>query len=388
MSTTRSEPAPGSGQALRAANERRVLDLAQEGWGRSQAELARLSGLSPATVSGVVSRLLERGEVTCSTGVRSGRRVRLVSGTGDRTICAGVDIGRRHARLVVGDGAGRLLAECEQPLAPGHRPGTTLVAIAQQLHELVEGVAPGVRPSAIGVGLPGPLDRDGDAVVSGSILPGWVGVPVVEQLAPVSDVVLVENDANLGALALQAHTGLRDLVYVKAGSGMGSGVVLDGRLHVGSNGLAGELGHMTVSDVPTAPMCRCGRRGCLETYASTETLARALSTVLDRRVPPHRVVPMGGSADPVVRRVYDDAGEAIGRGLGTLCTLLDPGTVLLGGLLAGLGQRLLEPVRAGLARSALPAVAARTTVELSPLGERAEALGALQLARTRGVVRG
>nr|WP_237448327.1 ROK family transcriptional regulator [Nocardioides flavescens] len=367
---------------MRAANEQRVLATVREGWGRSQADLARATGLSPAAVSGIVARLVARGEVSCTTEVSRGRRVRVVSAAAGSEVFAGVDIGRSHARLLVGDGSGRVLEEREQPLAPGHRPTTTLATVRDQLEEMVAGSAGGRVLRAIGVGLPGPLDREHGAVVGGTILPGWVGVPVTTALAPLAADVRVENDANLGALASAAQTGARDLVHVKAGSGLGAGLVVGGRLHPGAGGLAGELGHVAVSDAASAPMCRCGRRGCLETYASTEVLARTLSTVLDRRVPLSRVVAMGASADPIVRRVFDDSAEAVGRGLGILCTLLDPGLVVLGGPLAGLGHRWLQPVRAGFARSALPAVVSHTSIQLSPLGERAEALGALQLART------
>ena len=128
------------------------------------------------------------------------------------------------------------------------------------------------------MGLPGPIRQEDGVVGSSAILPGWVGVPAVGEMRRRLDIpILVDNDANLGALAEAAFGAARDasdLVYLKVASGIGAGLILNGRLYRGSAGLAGELGHVLVD--PEGLVCRCGNRGCLETLAATGALVELL----------------------------------------------------------------------------------------------------------------
>ena len=138
---------------------------------------------------------------------------------------------------------------------------------------------------AAGVGIPGPIDHATGSVASSTILPGWSGVSAARELEQLLQIpVRVDNDANLGALGevtYGAGQGLSDVVYVRLTSGIGSGLILGGRLHHGANGFAGELGHVQVR--PEGIVCRCGNRGCLETVAAGDALLAPAATCARRR---------------------------------------------------------------------------------------------------------
>jgi predicted NBD/HSP70 family sugar kinase len=191
--------------------------------------------------------------------------------------------------------------------------------------------------------------------------------------------VRVENDANLGALAeivWGAGRDCSDVVYVKAATGIGAGLVLRGRLYHGFAGTAGELGHLTVDD--SGPVCRCGNRGCLEAFAGAEAIVEPLRRRYGDDMTLRRVVALAQEGDLGCARVVADAGTALGLAIAGVCNLLAPERVIIGGELAQAGELLLEPVREMVRRSAIAATR-QTTVSAGVLAERAEVLGAVAL---------
>lgn len=374
---------PGSTASLRTANQQRVLDVLrarESGQVVTQADLARRTGLAPATVSNIVRELAAAGlfDVTPGSG-RRGTEVRLARSAG---VVAGLDFGHSHVAVAVGDLTGRLVAERRRPIASGHAYEEGL-ALAEVLLEeaLAEATAPRSALRAIGLGLPAPLT--GGLVRSSAILPGWVGVDALQVAQDHFGVVVhTENDANLGAIAEHRHgvaRGTDSSVFVKASSGVGAGIVLDGRLFGGSAGTAGEIGHLTVDE--NGPVCRCGSRGCLEAYTSSV----ALQAMLEHQLP-------GASIDDIVAsargggvaalRALEDAGLHLGWAMASMVNLLNPAVVVLGGDVARAGDLVLEPARVGLRRHALDAVAS-TPLLGSELGERASLVGAVLVAADR-----
>jgi len=372
-------PSPGSAASLRVANQRRVLAELRDRSGESvsQADLVRQTGLASGTVSTIVRDLAAAGIIATVAGSgRRGTAVRLAAGAG---LVAGIDFGHHHVAAAVGDMAGSVLAESRRPLDPHHQ-ATEGLAIAKDLIEaLVREV--GAGPEAIrnvGLGLPAPIAND--IVMSSAILPGWVGLNARETAADVlATPVLIENDANLGALAEWRHgrgRGHRNIVFVKASSGLGAGLILDGELFRGSDGTAGEIGHVTLDE--RGPLCRCGSRGCLEAYVSSRT-ALAL---MDEHMPGadlDAVIAAARSGDVAARRAIEDAGLHLGWGLAALINLVAPELVIVGGDMARAGDLLIEPALTGVRRHALPD-AAPTEVVAAQLGERASLIGALTLA--------
>ena len=379
---------PGSPAALRTANQQRVLD-ALRGRGGSlqpgqpdttQADLARSTGLAPATVSSIVRELAEAGLVDTEPG--SGRRggsVRLSPSAG---LVAGIDFGHSHVSVALGDVRGQILAEHRERLPANHEYVDGLTAAESILAQLLaEKKLRREDLRTVGVGLPAPIT---DGVVRASaILPGWVGVTasgvVTERFGVESH---VENDSNLGALAehrIGVARGHRNSVFVKISSGVGAGIVLNDELFHGSDGTAGEVGHLTLDD--QGPMCRCGSRGCLEAYVSTG----AVSAMLAGQLPEARIdeiVEAAKKGNVAALRAIEDAGLHLGWGLASVVNLLNPGLVVVGGEMARAGELLLEATRVGLRRHALDAVAT-TPVAVSELGERASMVGAVILAADR-----
>ena len=206
------------------------------------------------------------------------------------------------------------------------------------------------------MGLPGPIEQGEGVVGSSAILPGWIGMTAETEMRRRLDIpVMVDNDANLGALAEAAFGAGRDagdLVYLKVSSGIGAGLILNGRLYRGSGGLAGELGHVLVD--PDGIVCRCGNRGCLETVAATGALVDRLGHRTARTSRCDEMLDAARAGDAGCRRVIQDAGRALGQVVATLLNVLNPELFVIGGELGAAGDLLLDGVRESVARAALP----------------------------------
>ncbi|RYB93250.1 ROK family transcriptional regulator [Nocardioides oleivorans] len=371
---------PGSTASLRSANQQRVVDVLRSGDQVTQADLARQTGLAPATVSSIVRDLASAGLVTTEPG--SGRRGTTVALAAAAGLVAGVDFGHSHVSVALGDLTGTLLAERRTPLDSGHPCDAGLDAAADLLDEVLDDAdAKFDSLRCIGMGLPAPL-TDG-IVRSSAILPGWVGVNALDAARQQFGLEIhAENDANLGALAEHRHgvaRGHANSVFVKVSSGVGAGIVLEDRLFHGSGGTAGEIGHLTLDE--SGPVCRCGSRGCLEAYTSTGALQAMMHTQLPG-AGVDEIVAAARQGNVSAVRALEDAGLHLGWALASVVNLLNPGLVVVGGDMARAGELLLESARIGLRRHALDAVAA-TPVEASELGERASLVGAVLLAAER-----
>ncbi len=376
------DAAPGSTSSLRVANQQRVVKVLQRtanGRPVTQADIARATSLAPATVSNIVRGLQAAGFVETTAGAgRRGTTVRIARGAG---LVVGIDFGHRHVRVAVGDLAGTILAETSRGISPEHACEEGLVLAATMRDELLTGLAADLDGVvSIGLGLPAPVGADG-LVVSSSILPGWVGVKADDVAAErLGKPVIVDNDANLGAVAEHrrgAGTGHSCMVFLKVSSGVGAGLIVDGRVFRGGAGTAGEVGHLTLDE--TGPVCRCGSRGCLEAYTSVTTVKELLAAqhpgaTFGEIVAAARV---GANAS---RRVIEDAGRQLGWGMAMVANLLNPTCLVVGGDMAQAGDMLLDAIRAGMRRHALGSVGTSVEVRTALLGDRASVLGALLLA--------
>ena len=380
-STTSATDNPGSQSALRKLNEQRIVETLMAG-PATQAELSRQTGLSTATVSNIVKVLHDAGVVATEPTTSSGRRALSVRLNSNSAVAVGIDFGRRHLRVVLANLAYEVLAEQNITLPLGHEADVSISAAVDLLDSLLEDA--GVRRAdivGVGAGIPGPIDHRTGTVAQGAILPEWVGFHLLAHLEERLGLpVFVDNDANLGALSEVTwgpHNGVENLVFVKIGSGIGAGLILNGLLFYGQGGVTGELGHATL--VEHGAVCRCGTRGCLETVASTTTMSELLSRGQPEPLTPDEIVRRALAGHPAVLRVIDDAGLAVGRALGNVANLINPEVIVIGGPLADLGEILLEPIRRGLLRHAVPLIGETTTVTMSALGARAEVLGAAAL---------
>ncbi|MFI1830760.1 ROK family protein [Streptomyces sp. NPDC020412] len=373
---------PGSQTSLHRANLERVVRAVRMAGSLTQAEIARSTGLSAATVSNIVRELKERGTVEVTPTSAGGRRARSISLRGDAGIVVGVDFGHTHLRVAVANLAHDVLAEESEPLDVGASAGAGFDRAEEMVGRLVRatGAAPG-KVVGVGLGVPGPIDGESGTIGSTAMLPGWVGAnPAKEMSERLGVPVHVDNDANLGALGelvWGAARGVSDLAYIKVAGGVGAGLVTGGRVYRGPGGTAGEIGHITLDE--SGPVCRCGNRGCLETFAAVRYVLPLLHSSHGPDITMEQVVRLAQGGDPGCRRVIADTGRHIGSGVAMLCNLLNPSLVVLGGEIADAGELVLAPVRESVSRYAIPSAVQRLSVVRGELGARAEVLGAVAL---------
>jgi predicted NBD/HSP70 family sugar kinase len=373
--------------SLREANQERVMHALRVRGVASRAELARVTDLSRSTVSIIVSDLLDAGLAGERDGqpdgeTHTGRPPVMVSLNPSAGVALGLDFGHRHLRVAVSDLSHAVLAEAWCELDVDHSSEQGLDRAAEFVDRVLnEAGANRDQVIGTGMGLPAPIDRASGSVQESSILPGWVGVDAAGEASNRLGLpVEVENDANLGALAEYtwgAARGRSEVVYMKVSSGIGAGLISEGRLQRGVSGTAGEVGHMVLAEA--GPVCRCGNRGCLETLASSRAVADLLATSRHEPVSTQQLLELSAAGDTAAQRLIADAGRAIGVAVASLCNILNPQCVIVGGDLAAAGEVLLAPIRDVVRRMAVPSAVADLEVVAGVLGERAEMLGALAL---------
>jgi predicted NBD/HSP70 family sugar kinase len=368
---------------VKRQNEIRVLNLLQQRGPLSPRQIGEATGLSRGTVASVVARLRTDGAVVeadlAEAGSRKGRPAKPVGLNESACGAVAIDLGAGHVRVVVADlGLSlRALRYCSFPV--GSDPKGALRSAATMVHEALEEA--GVDRSwvmGIGLALPGPFDRLKDAVGSTGFLTEWTADfhPRSELEDLLGLPVEADNDANLSALAETlrggAAEGCKDIIYVKVSTGLGCGFMLDGRLHRGVKGTAGELAHVVVDQA--GPVCYCGKRGCLHELIGGRSIVMMLQTspaLTERRLSvgtsDNEVSSLPGAhvsfdddlallierataGDAACKRVLVDTSWQLGVAVGNLCNLLDPDRVVLGGVLSRAGTLVLEPLRESIAR--------------------------------------
>ncbi|MCL6637184.1 MAG: ROK family protein [Alicyclobacillus sp.] len=301
----------------------------------------------------------------------------------------GADIGGTSVKAALLDDAGTLLASTRFATEPARGPEDLCKRLVQAMEACA--TQAGTSPSAVrgaGFGVPAFLDM-ASGTVAEAINLGWRNVPMYRLLAQAFPCpVALDNDANLAALGeawVGAGRGAQSLLGVTLGTGVGGGIVLDGRVYHGANGMAGEIGHFTVQ--ADGWPCQCGRRGCLETVASATGLLRAGQAAWQAG----QVAggPVQSAEDLCQRAAAGDAGalavvrtaaSALGYVLAQAAALLNPEVIVLGGGVAAAGEVLLAPVQTAFAAAALPRVRAATSIRFMQLGTDAGVIGASRLA--------
>ena len=377
----------------------RVLSAVETCDGTTRAELAAELGLPLGTVTTAVAGLLRAGALAeqpaeGSPGARAGRPAMLLTPTGPpRTVGAVI---WAHGRLqsAVATYGGTILARSDLPLT-GEQSGPELLEPAWEfldeagrgtLDRVVLGVP---APFQRGVGLPpGRLPVPGpDAEQPGpprqEFAPWLHSDPAAALARRLGVPVVIENDANLGALG-EAHAGAGRgyscQIYLKLGErSVGAGLVLDGALYRGASGFAGEIAHIHADD--DGPLCICGARGCLSARAR-RPLVELMEYAYDRPLTFPEVLRLADADEPAPARVLREVGRALGRPLADLCTFLNPGLLILDGALGDAGRHVLRGLSEQVERYCAPAVAASLTLARGALGTDADITGAVRLART------
>ena len=378
-------------QTIRQINEAVVLGTIHDHGPISRMEIAELTSLSPATITGITAKLIrqgiarERDEAGISTG---GRPPVLVEINRDAGCVVGVKLTEHHLVAALTDLAAEPLAERTVPLGPDRAPeavAATLAATVQELREVAQqrssnGQAAHRRFLGVGIGLAGAIDRREGVCRFSPYLP-WRNVPLRSLIEPlVGCPVVVENDVSALTLAERwfgGGAGVSDFIVVTIGRGVGLGMVLDNRLYRGGEGGGGELGHLTMD--PDGPQCDCGKRGCLEALIGEPALARALS---DARGEPISVLEGADDArrgDAAARAVFETAGGTLGLALSEVVNLLNPTRVILSGEGAAWLDLLEAPMRAAMAAHCFDGLYEDLELVAEPWSDSAWARGAAGL---------
>jgi predicted NBD/HSP70 family sugar kinase len=347
----------------------------------SRAGLAKLSGLTKATVSTLVQGLIEDHLVDEAAPGRSrtGRPPTMLDLNASAGYAIGADLGVDYLLVVALDLKGRPIWR-KRAIKPERADLREDVAsLGLLIEEAMRAMPPTPRgPLGIGVGVHGLVDPARGQLVFAPNL-GWRDVPVADLLAGRFSVpILVANEANAGAIAetwVGVAREVRNLVYLSIGIGLGAGIVIDGELYRGSTGTAGEFGHTTVD--PSGPLCNCGNRGCLEMFVSERALVSDLQPLQSgsATVAADQVFRAAEEGDPAAIAALRRAGEYLGIGVAGVVNTFNPQLIIIGGPMARGGDYLLGPVQQVVEQRALAHPRQSASVVLSTLGESACAVG-------------
>ncbi len=292
---------------------------------------------------------------------------------------AGADVGGGSVKYGILAEGGTVVFRDAFPTSP--TPERTFEELRRRLREA--SASAGVEPRRLGVALPGPLPADRAALGELPNLPAWSGWPVRERLSALFGLpVAVENDANAAAFAeahLGAGRGCRTVLLLTLGTGVGGGIVHEGRLFLGSAGAAAEIGHLTVQD--DGPFCPCGKRGCLEALVGSRALRASYAARAGLASPPplSEVISLARRGDETALAVFRRAGAWLGVAVAAAANILNPDCVLIGGGVAAVGGPLLEAVRASAVPRVMPALR-NFRLAGAALGNDAGFIGAALLA--------
>lgn len=373
-----------------------VLDEIRLGRSRSRAELVDRTGLGRGVVAQRVSELLDRGlvvegETGPSTGGRPPRQLSFRADAGHVLVA---DLGATSIDVAATTLDGRVLAHHAEPADIAAGPEACLArveALFQDLRRPARGLPGGLW--GVGVAVPGPVEFRTGRPTSPPIMPGWDGYPIRERFASrYAAPVWVDNDVNalaLGEWRAGVAVDQDNVVVIKVGTGIGAGIISEGRIHRGAQGSAGDVGHIQVVD-DQALVCRCGNIGCLEALAGGAALARdgiaaardgrsrVLADVLARTgaISAVDVAWAANRGDAVSVALLQAAGRRIGLVLASIVNFFNPSLIVIGGGVAQSGDQFLATIRETIYRRSLPLATRDLIIARSALGGMASVIGA------------
>jgi glucokinase len=315
-------------------------------------------------------------------------------------IVASIDLGGTNTACALASGDGAILVERTIPTLPHQCPDAILSRIASTLEGMAAEI--GERPDTIGMGVPGLADRaNGRTLFLPNLATQWRGVEVSQFLGTrIGCPVYLLNDvriATLGEMTFGSTCKAGTMVFISIGTGIGGGIVVDGKLRLGTLGAAGELGHQTI--VPDGPLCVCGNHGCLEALASGLAITAEGVRLLGiapklyemtggrvEEITPKSMAAAAAAGDEAIREVIVRAATYIGIGAANMVTALHPNSVVLGGGVAATGALLLDTVRTTVRQRVRMFPVDEVSIENSVLGDKAGLYGGIALAMRHGEV--
>lgn len=337
-----------------------LLDLFRGSGSMTRTDVARATGWARVTVNTRLDRLnevgllVEDGQTTAQRG-RPAATFRFNPGQGLLLVA---DIGASGMRLARCDLAGVVQRRVTEDINIADGPQTVMKRVESHFDSLLDGVEQPVW--GVGVSVPGPVERQTGAIVEPPIMSGWNGYRIADRLQlRYGAQVIVENDVNAMVVGEQRarFPDQTNLVFLKLGTGIGLGIVANNQVVRGAQGAAGDIGH-TWADSDTradrALLCRCGKLGCLEAYASGWAIVRDLTAGGQQVASVQEVVELVTFADTAATSLVRDAGRVIGAAVADVVSLLNPSVIVIGGQLAGAGEHLLGGIRELVYARSLP----------------------------------
>ncbi|MBK9604203.1 MAG: ROK family protein [Anaerolineales bacterium] len=350
-------------------------------------------GLTRAAVTLIVNDLIENEVIfeAESRAIPSGRPPVVLEINPKRGLVAAVDMGATHMNIAIADFSAKIIAEKSLPLDIRNGPQICMPEISRSLKELL--AENGISQSqlmAVGIGVPGPVITDAGMVVSPPIMPGWDGYPIRKTLEQeLGCAISLNNDAELGALgewAYGAGRGEKNLAFIKVGSGIGAGLIINQQIYGGTTGSAGEIGHITIDE--NGPLCTCGNHGCLEAFAGGHAIAlqakklvesgkrTLLSSIPMENLTAQEVAKAARRGDLPAQDIIMRAGTFIGIAIAGLVNLFNPGAVIIGGGVAQSGDLLTTSIRQAVGERSLRASGRGVHITTAMLGRRSSLMGA------------
>jgi predicted NBD/HSP70 family sugar kinase len=357
-----------------------MLRLIRDGLAATRADLVQLTGLSRSTVAQrvdalIASRLVRETSEGLSTGGRPPAVLAFDQGAG---VILAADLGATHSRIAVTDLGGVVLAETTADMDIADGPAVVLDWLEENfMRLLVQARRKRNEVRGIGIGVPGPVEFATGRPVSPPIMPGWDGYPIPERFEGFGAPVLVDNDVNI--MALGEHwsnwRNTEHLVFIKVGTGIGCGIVADRRIHRGAEGAAGDIGHIRVTDDPSA-ICSCGNVGCVEAIAGGRALARQLRELGVEAQNSRDVVTLTRAGNPHAVRLVRQGGRYLGEVLSAITNFFNPAVVVISGDIAHAHEQLFAGVREIVYQRSLPLATRHLRIVRSELDDRAGVIGA------------
>ncbi len=309
----------------------------------------------------------------------------------------GIDIGGTKLAVGVATAEGRVLAEARRPSGAAEGPDAVIGRIVEMAREIVAEAEIGLNDlQSVGIGCGGPLDPWRGVVLNALNNPGWIDIPITDRIGEaLGRPAYLDNDANAAALGehrFGAGRGVTNMIYLTVSTGVGGGVIADGRLLRGEGGNAAELGHLTV-DAHGRP-CHCGGIGCLEEYCSGTNIAVRAREALAASDEPSalraadaftaaEVTAAVGAGDQLATEVWNETTTLLGAGIASMIHAFNPALVVLGGGVTKAGDLLFEPVRRAVAERTMPWLHEVVRIVPAELGDRTGILGAVTVALDR-----
>jgi len=363
----------------------RLLQLFRDGQPHTKAEMAELTGLARSTISLRLDPLIELGLIApatsaTSTGGRPSARLLLNE---EAFVVAGVDFGATHAVASLADLSGKILVSIDTKRQISDGPEVCLRWMIEELKHLLAGLnLKEDRLLAIGIGVPGPVEHQTGKPANPPIMPGWDSFDIPARVnQDLKAKVLVDNDVNVMAIG-ERHLTYPDvdhLIFLKAATGIGSGIISDGHLQRGSQGTAGDIGHVRVSRGDEIA-CRCGNYGCLEAVAGAPAV---IKNVNEAGLP---IRNMSDLIDATKRSKVEaiqavrQAGRDIGEVLSTCVSLMNPSIIVIGGSMASAGEHLIAGVREAVYSRSMPLASESLSIVQSKAGKEVGIIGASVMA--------